>query len=337
MAKCKVTVALEEPSRAYVPGETVKGVVRVRVHQDMRCDGLNVALQVKASGKGNTRTEDKESTTLYRGDWRAGEVHAYPFEFDVPAHPVPYEGKILKSGFQIKAEVEVPWARDIGATHPLIVRPVAETVSVRWDEEKLATRAKPGCFMVSFLGFVFTGILFVALGGFGLERAGVWGFGAAMAGLLVGVILSLTNHLAEGKAGKVRMSLHVGGSGGYREPGDDGMLRVRIRLKSGAKVTAVVATLRAYEIAIRGSGSKTRVHRHLAFEEEVHLREDGGGVYQGRLRLPSPLEAPYSFRVRDNTIEWSVMGHVDIPGWPDWRNEVPLTVLPEGRSLKGEL
>ncbi len=74
MAKCDLSIELDDPQAAHPGGGTISGVVRVRVDADVKCKGLEVHSGWRTHGRGNVASEQVGSVILFSGEWsRRGE------------------------------------------------------------------------------------------------------------------------------------------------------------------------------------------------------------------------------------------------------------------------
>ena len=71
MAKCDLSIELDNPERAYHPGAPITGRVRVKTSAACRCNGLKVAVGWHTHGRGNTTRGDVFFLDLFTGEWAA--------------------------------------------------------------------------------------------------------------------------------------------------------------------------------------------------------------------------------------------------------------------------
>ncbi len=85
MAKCDISVVLDEPDKTYAPGEKVTGRVNVRVDEPCACKKITVSFGWETSGRGNTRSSLIEHEVASESTIQPGE-HVYPFAFEIIAN-----------------------------------------------------------------------------------------------------------------------------------------------------------------------------------------------------------------------------------------------------------
>ena len=75
MAKCQLTIVLDDQGRPSMGGEKVRGTVIVRVNQDMTCGGLEVTSCWATHGAGNVDRGEIDQATLFQGTWDEGQEY----------------------------------------------------------------------------------------------------------------------------------------------------------------------------------------------------------------------------------------------------------------------
>ena len=147
-------------------------------------------------------------------------------------------------------------------------------------------------------------------------------------GILSGLWWVITKWLPKWKLGHVE----------YRfdqkrlSPGDTLTGILSIRPRGNLSLNQIAVTISAREECISGSGSSRTTHRHTLFELTDQLstadRIMAGSSAKYPIRFAVPSDAAASIELNDNKLIWSVKAHVDIPRWPDWREEVTFQVVP---------
>ncbi len=339
MAKCELTVVREQGDLTYRGGEPIRGQVLVRVDATCRCDGLTLRPEWRTHGRGNVATGEEAAVELFRGEWTAGDEHAYPFEVAAPSWPWTFHGHEVNLDWALVARADIPWALDPKGEAEIVVVPGRDTMDaeVALDREKVAqARALAGGCMVLFgLAFALPGLATI-VGGLIAVASGELGglvavpFGGIFALVGVGVaFMGMRNHLARMRLGAIEASV----APGRARPGDVVTCTVRLSPRADVELNGVRVTLHGREVAVRGSGTNQRTYTHDLHREEVTLEGSRTSVrrlddveLQHAFRLPA--DAPYSLSVRSNAVRWTVSFHVDVAGWPDWTEEQPLIVLP---------
>ena len=132
MAKCDLKVVVDRPDKKYKFGETVTGVVEVRVNKECRCRKLTLTREWRTHGRGNRVSGDKKDTILYEGTWSPGEEISYSFEIDLPNGPTTYHGHYLNVDWYIKARADIPWAIDPKAETEVLLDPGEDAQEINY-------------------------------------------------------------------------------------------------------------------------------------------------------------------------------------------------------------
>mgnify|MGYP003673514334 FL=1 len=332
MSKCDLTIVVDGDQIAFQIGETVTGYLQVRVDADCRCDGLTLTQEWSTHGRGNRASGGEQVLRLYRGEWKAGESHSYPFEFTIPDGPVTYHGHYLNVDHYLRAVADIPWAFDPKDERELLVTPSSKSSpedlpQVGLGAPDLAAAGIPFVYLALF-GCMFTipGLAFVAGGVFNGDWVmAVFGAVFALAGAAV-LFMGLRNSLAERKLGPVVASV----TPRVAAPGTKLSLALDFNPRSEARLNKITATLKGVETVTSGSGTNTTTHVHTLYEEQIVLRAEGrlfareAQELAGTLTLP-PDAAP-SFEASDNHLVWQVEFHIDIAAWPDWTSSTKVQV-----------
>jgi hypothetical protein len=230
----------------------------------------------------------------------------------------------------VAAKAKLPWASDPRVTVDLAVEP--EPI------ERYPVVLPPPHRSFAAAGVLF-GVMF-ALAGIGLialaettgwEAVGGLGIGSIVIGCIC-FFSSVKRWLAERKIGVVKLWIETAGAGGYRDAAvTDGALRCFVELRETRRLRRMEAELSVTERAERTEGSNRVVDRSVLYTEVGPLETVGRpGLFCALLPLPRPGSVPYAFRTANNGIDWKVEARVELEGWPDWKGELELTVLPPG-------
>lgn len=323
MAKCDLTIALDEPDRVYAAGETVGGVVRVQVDADVACDALEVAAVWRTHGKGNVAEGESARITLYHGPWMAGERHQYRFELPVPAWPPTYHGHYLNVDHYIDARAKIPWAFDPKASEIFMLRPAAGPEPPGRDRPAIRVPPLVGC----LIGLVIPGIalpIFLVLHRvFGFL---VWLFAAVPLG--VALVWLVRWGLPRWLLGNVEFQL----TAEQATPGQTVAGELILHPRRNVSINGIELALQAHEVCVSGSGSNRTTHRHSVFVQSQRLSDavqlTAGSEQHLPFTLRLPDDAPFSIDLRDNDLIWNAALRIDLPRWPDWRQERRLLVVP---------
>lgn len=341
MSKCDISVEFDEPDRVYAPGEVGSGKVRVSVDDDCRCDGLTLEQGWRTHGRGNGAGVVTGSDVVFRGEWKAGEEHVYPFDFTVADGPYSYHGHYLNVDWYVRATADIPWALDPKDTADFLVGPGPETDPTTYinrddvhrginQTRETSRMIESGCFGIFALAMLFVGVGAMGVGYFGGHSDG------KTAGIIVGAFITvfalamgyrvLRNRFAAGKLGEVDVSL----PDGFLTPGQQLPVHVELAAAVGDALNGVSAELICAENCVAGSGTNRRTYTDQLHHEQVDLVEQSSEA--GRLRLGATFELPedaeLSFYADDNSLTWLVRVHVDVARWPDWKRDHYVEVRP---------
>ena len=323
MAKCDLKIELDDPDRVYWGGSTIEGVVRVRCDADVNCKGLSVKSVWRTHGKGNVDSGEVKSETLFAGTWTAGQDFEYRFQLPIADWPPTYHGTFLNVDHYIDARASVPWSFDPKASVPFTVRP---RVSAE-DAEPTRAAAEANGMAKYVIGAVLLVILGVAVAIMAMAGPFLACFFAPFA-LIAGGIWFVRSFLPRYLLGEVQVDF----SPENVIAGESASGQLIVRPKKAVSINAVTLTLQAREQCVSGSGSNRTTHKHVLFENTHVLQESttlaAGGEHTFPFSVNLPSNAPCSIDLRDNELIWSSTLRIDIPRWPDWKQEYPINVAP---------
>lgn len=347
MSKCELSFELDRQPATYRPGQEVRGRVLVRVDATCRCEALEISLGWRTHGKGNRDQGTPRTERLGPFDWGAGEQHQHDFTFKLPNGPVSYHGQYVNVDWYLKASADIPWAIDPNVETELLLEPapVEKTAAPSYRGAPQAVTAPlVQAPQASNAGITPAGMLVVmilVLGFFAYAlwpfvdsqgrvlwlRVGILTFGALIAGRIAWPLLR--NAAAKRKLGDVRLELLPAAT----TRGETVTVKVTIRPQRRATIRGVNIELLGEEVAVSGSRSHRQTHRACLHrvvlpvgvgERALLAGEDAS--FEGCVELP-PDAAP-TFHSTDNKVQWTATAHVDIPAWPDLREERELIVWP---------
>jgi sporulation-control protein spo0M len=358
---CTIEIELDEREPILSSDQPLTGTVYVEVGDDCRCDGLVLTSEwrTRSDVKANRDGETDAEVELFRGEWSAGERHAYSFELDLPPGPYTYEGHHLNVVRRLEVRADIPWAIDPRAEREWTYRPGPEAsdyvpgprkyAAVRhgstddaWmdvqdeddDVESLVFYGELAIGAASILVGLVVGAFVVFDPWFDgvLTTLGCLAFGGYM------LFQGLRNHVAEMRLGDVDVAL---GATELR-PGDTVECRVNICPEERADVNEVSIQLHGYEHVTHTRGGTNRkkrtIHEHTVCQREHvlegdrHVTIEGGTerTFTGELQVPE--SAPRSFCAPSNELIWKMTVRVDVPDWPDWVEETSILVRPPIRE-----
>lgn len=324
MAKCDLSIELDEPQRVYNGGETITGVIHVRADADVNCKGLEVTSGWKTHGRGNVDTGTETSLTLYEGEWKAGQTESYRFELKVANWPPSYHGHYLNVDHYVDARAKIPWGFDPKAAAPFLMRPSS---AGEYEVKESVTKQTGG--LVAWVVVSVILLAFFGIGGF--VAVATFPCGLILFGLICAIGIGtwfVRVFLPKRLLGEVTYYLdeetltpggHVGG-------------QLALQPRRNVNVNGITMKIEAREQVVSGSGSNRTTHKKVFFERIVTLEEattlQAGAPKEYKLDFTLPDDAPYSLDLDDNDLIWNVELRVDIPRWPDWSKDLTLTVVP---------
>lgn len=355
MAKCDLTLHLEEGKNTFHAGETVRGIIDVRIDKDVRCDGLEVGLRWRTHGRGNTATERIASETLFQGEWPAGTVFQRPFALDFPAGPYTYHGTMLNVVWEVYATADIPWAIDPKVEEEVVLRPNPETepnwLTAAGKELHMPAKLKEiisgggaaaapsvgwartvlpiGCLLMLLLlmaqlipavvrqgvGFARGEVLLVEM-----IMAGVAGL-AVIALFLVFLLKVVQNRVARKKLGQVKLTVEPA----LVRAGEEIRVSLGCRPQNPVELNGATAKIVATEIVVSGSGTNKTTSRHIVFEQNVIVAKartlSPNMPFNEGTSIRIPAGAAPSFYADSNSLSWTVTTQLDIARWPDWIEE----------------
>lgn len=321
MAKCDLTIELTDPRETYLAGEPVRGVLHVRVNEDVQCNALTVKHTWATHGRGNVTTGEGPAVTLLAEKLLAGQSRRIEFTINTLPWPPTYHGNYLNIDHAITAHVDIPWAFDITEAKRIVIVAPASTngseANAAAQAMMQASQKKAGCvigiiviaFLLMFAIFALPLALF--LGPLlGLIGGGIWLFGSFLPRQKLGPVVCRIDNASPRVGESLRGALSFAPS-------------------KPLVINGINVTLLAEEVCVSGSGSNKKTHRHTVFQRETSLEAGGelpAGPREYPIDVPLPQDAPPTIELTNNRIEWKATVRVDIPHWPDFVHAQPLQV-----------
>jgi hypothetical protein len=323
MAKCDLSIELDQGDAIHPGGGRISGVVRIDSDQSVRCDALEVQTVWRTHGRGNVTSGIVETATVFAGQWEAGERAEYRFDLPVARWPPTYHGHYLNIDHYVEARARIPWAFDPKASVPFRMRPGAP------EPTRTATRTTQIAGPAAAIFVVIAALVIMGIGMAVARAAGVWilllFLGAPLFG---GIVWFVRYFLPRYRLGQIDCRLDPE----RVQPGSEVQGELVITPKKNVPINAIRLEFQAREQVVSGSGSNRTTHRHTLFEQSSTLQDEitlrANQEHRFPLSVTLPEDAPYSIDLDDNELIWSTKLRVDIPRWPDWVQELPLTVLP---------
>jgi len=322
MAKCGLSIELQQVDPALKGGDKVRGHVRVDADADVRCRSITVYAGWRTRGKGNVAQELGPKVELFTGDLSAGQSMRFPFEVETLRWPPSYNGYQFSVEHFIETTADIPWAFDPKVSTPIHVLP-GETRETDFpkpiDMGKYPQVAVAVVFSV--MGLV---TLLMMLGPNPIVLA-IAPVGIML--LILGLLLTF-KWLPKMYVGQVTYELKPE----RLSPGESLSGSFSIRPNRTIKPEYIRLRITATETCISGSGSNAKTHRHELFQRDIMLADhpelagDKSVRYEINTRLP-PVAA-YSIKLTSNELQWLTELRVGIPGLVDWKDRRVLTVVP---------
>lgn len=331
MAKCDLSIELDDPNCVHQGGGSITGVVRVHVDADVNCKGLEVQSGWRTHGRGNIAAGTAATRTLFAGHWKSREKAEYRFELPIATWPPTYHGHHLNIDHYIDARAKIPWSFDPKASAPFRMRPTSgpEDSETLGEKTVIEINGAIGCVMaLLILGGVILG--FAAI----LSQLGIFALVFAMIPLAGFGYWLFRSFLPRFLLGDVQYEF----TGNTVSPGQEASGALIIRPRRNVAINGVTLDFQAREECVSGSGSNRTTHKHVFFEKLSRLQGSttltAGQEHRFGFTVQLPENAPYSIELDDNNLMWSAKLRIDIPRWPDWVEDIPITVIPSDRQLE---
>ncbi len=344
MAKCDVTVSLDRAEPVYRPTETVSGTVDVRTNTRCQCQQLTVSLNWRTAGKGNQVTGEPVVQRLGDHDWQAGQSQQFDFELAAPDGPLSYDGEVLRIEWFAQARVDVDWAAD----------PKSEPVGLsllRWSSEDVLAQGanyregprhydgeycqgptvKQGNKVFEPATAAGCGGVALAVGGLCIATLSEAGINLGVAALIVALMLlfyAIPKLLARSRVGEPQVQIEPE----IVRPGEAVHVQLALDPRRKVRLNEITSKLRGREVVVRGSGKNSKTSTHELHEKAKTLVAEkvlkSGQKHTFETDFTIPENAPPSFGAPGNELVWQIELHVDIAGWPDWKQQRRIVVQP---------
>lgn len=326
MAKCDLSIELDDPNQMHSGGGKISGKVRVDVDANVKCSGLVVSSVWRTHGRGNVASGDCGMQVLFEGEWTAGEKLEYRFELPISHWPPSYHGHYLNIDHYIDARAKIPWSFDPKDSVPFLMRPTCGAGEIVSQSNAIEATG-----IVKFiLGLVMVGMLIGCA--FLVTQFGLFGLiflAIPLAGFLYWFFSKFLPKYALGD-----VLAHV--EQRQVSPGDTIIGDLIITPRKTVSINGVTFTLQAREQCVSGSGSNRTTHRKVFFDQLFTLQDatslTPGQEHRYPFSVQVPSDAPYSIDLDDNDLIWDATLRVDIPRWPDWTQDIQLEVVPSGKQ-----
>lgn len=354
----QVRIALAQPADSYRGGDTVRGTVELTAQVADECRSLSIQLQFFVHGR-IRKAAVAWSQSLFSGPLQPGDSHRFPFEVELPRTSCPYRGHLLNIELRLAAvylgsngdkgtdrwlsELTGLSQSELRATEDPVAMVVLDSVT---DPRPVILAADPERVRKELRGTgngMLSGAVLLVLAAVALVceivihakvGLGFWsrlGFlaGGGLVGL-VGLGLVLANF-------RTWMAAHKLGTPAISVVGADKGAEVTVRVRANARLSGASATVKVLEFVEIDAGSSTAEFEHEIADRPFSLEQDEAGVFRGFLPAEAIAGLPPEFGFPDARILWRLALHIQIDGWPDWRDTVPIEANPGGQktTIKG--
>ncbi len=336
MSKCELHLVFDDDDRTYKLGEAITGKIQVLAHEAFHCRKITLICAWRTQGRGNKFSDGEEGMIFAEeAKFQSGEVREYPFQFSARRGPVSYQGHYLSVEWYLRAQVDIPLAADVIKEEKFMLVPgeISEEAVLGTEEQPEETAATASSFWERMamakalaLPFFIIGLVMIFLSGSNLAALllglAIAGFGGWQ------LFFMLRNKLAQRKVGMVEVGIHP------RTVRANKTVECRFLFDAhdAVRLRKITATLKAEERVVSGSGGLKNTHTHKVYETAIEESNQNmvPVADKAEIKLPVriPPNAPSTFRAPDNALIWSLRVQIDIPDWPDWVQEFPITVIP---------
>ncbi|MBN1491007.1 MAG: hypothetical protein JXA69_13910 [Phycisphaerae bacterium] len=105
-------------------GGRIAGTLRAQTFEPVKARGVRVELGWHTEGRGDTDKKVVDTVTVQEGSLHGPQAYQWTFELAVPSDgPISYHGHYINILWQVRAVVDMPWARDAKAEQPVQILP----------------------------------------------------------------------------------------------------------------------------------------------------------------------------------------------------------------------
>lgn len=335
MSKCDLHIVFDHDDRTYKLGEAIAGKIQVLAREAFHCRKITLICAWRTQGRGNKASGGEEGVTFADdAKFQSGELKEYPFQFAARRGPVSYQGQYLNVEWYLRAQVDIPVAVDVIKEEKFMLAPgdISEEIVLGTDDES-EEAAAPSSFKermamarVLAVPFFVLGVAMIVLGGSNLVALllglAVAGFGGWQ------LFMMLRNKLAQQRVSALEVSVHPV----KIRAGNAVECKFLLDSRDARRLRKITATLKAEERVVSGAGGLKNTHTHKIYETVLEQSNQEVAAFgektEIKIPVPIPPHAPSTFRAPDNALIWSIRVQIDIPDWPDWVQEFPITVVP---------
>jgi hypothetical protein len=359
MSRCELAIRLDAPDGVYAAGSEVSGAVLVDVDAEVECRRLDVTLEWRTHGRGNTYRQVVATRSELPRRWLPGTRHEVPFRFALPDAPATYHGRYLNIDHYVTARADVPWAIDPKAEVEVLVVPgpgsrdayLERAAGGPKDPSDAARRRSKALFWLTLPLLPVVAVLMLMLLVVLLPILST-----------VAAVRLLRRRLTEQRLGRVELEVGAASLAAPDEPtrmgaamarvgelassvvhpreparyvaGEGDVVNVRIVFtpREHVDLDGVYVDVGATEQVVSGSGTKRTSHVHVIHQASVLVapprRFPAGAQVELMGTITIPPTSAFTLKAPDNEIAWSVGARIRIPRFPDWAARHTLVVVP---------
>jgi hypothetical protein len=336
MSKCDLHIVCDHDDRTYKLGEAITGKIQVLAREAFHCRKITLICAWRTQGRGNKASGGEEGMAFAEeAKFQSGEMREYPFQFAPRRGPVSYQGHYFSVEWYLRAQVDIPIAVDVIKEENFLLAAgeSAEEILLGAEEQaeevaEVPSSLKERLAMARVLAvpFFVLGLAIIFLGGSNpaalLLGLAVAGFGGWQ------LFAMLRNKLAQQRISALEVEVHPAKIRG----GNAVECKFLFDSRDARRLRKITAALKAEERVVSGAGGLKNTHTHKIYEAVFEQSNQDvipfGNTTEIKIPVPIPPQAPSTFRAPDNALIWSIRVQIDIPGWPDWVQEFPITVIP---------
>jgi len=337
MSKCDVWFEFDRTTQHYQPGETISGLIHVRVNKDCRCNRIVLRMEWRTHGRGNIDSGGRQEFIYAENEtFRAGEDHAIPFRVAAPYGPLSYHGELINIGWVLRASIDIPWALDpkvetdiliSGADLPVV--PFPELANELVVGQAAADAIRPGTKRTLLRAAVLVGLIALCVGMFFMVPEDLMYIPMILiAALVIRALVAMVWFRMKAKKmiGQTEtLVIHE-----HLRP--NGLLACDVRLAppDPSLIEGVICTLRGRETAVSGSGTDETTSTHVFHEQCQRLpgpfTSDSLEEITASFAMRLPADAPSTFAQPSNKIAWELETVIQLKKWPDRKQRESLRV-----------
>lgn len=338
MGTFDLSIEFDHPNREYQIGDTITGIVTVRVDKKTKCDGLKLTCFWSTSNDCDNLKISPLIDTVFEGEWQSG-TYKYPFKFTPLEGPLTFHGEVLQVRWYIRADADIPWKLDPSVTEEFYLRKSVDYQKNANFTKQLAYRAAsrsndgPPIFNIIVVGlpaivFTLNALVFISIN-----------FIVGLATLLFGlsIIIFFQRHAVFAILADLQFShkkLVV--SAQPIIPGSAVEYTLSLKPAANLSVEHITLSIDCFERILYTSGSgkhqRTFTKRHTLYnnckvlEKSVKLKKHQELNLKGTVDIPTEI-AP-SLGIPDNEIIWRLTAEIKTKYLPIAAVERRLHILP---------